>query len=397
MGKKFKTSLHVGSPGLDEAGLRSAALADPVGFIQKAEKMIEDGDLSWGKIQNLERLFNSLYDVPVEAHVTMHGRTRAVETSAFPILSGMMTVSGVNAAYDAVPTIGEELVTDMNDNKKVTNLANITSFNPTVDGVKEGDDFPEIGASEERYEIRHKRNGRRLSITAETIEENDVAGIVAKIDALGEIAGETVEEQTLSRVCDEFGSATSPAEPYVLHSPAAASLYSTTANTPGERTPAGTRINSNALVDTTDLDTARLILAAHTNSRGTRIAMPVSQMQLLVPTALEGTAAKILGSALEPSVENEENNWGPNGRWRPMLVSSPKLDDISTSAWYLGNFKKQFVRKWKLNFEYVTLGTDTESYLTSRIAFQARIGWDVEVGARDYVHVVQCLSGTTAP
>jgi len=73
------------------------------------------------------------------------------------------------------------------------------------------------------------------------------------------------------------------------------------------------------------------------------------------------------------------------------------LDDLSTTVWYLGWFEKQFKRKWKLRFEYVTLGQDTESYLRSRIAFQARLGWDVEIGATDYVYVVQCLSATTAP
>jgi len=73
------------------------------------------------------------------------------------------------------------------------------------------------------------------------------------------------------------------------------------------------------------------------------------------------------------------------------------MDDLSTSAWYVGAFKRQFKRKWKLRFEYVTLGQDTQAYLNSRIAFQARIAWDVEIGSTDYVFCVQSLSGTTAP
>ena len=395
---RFTPNYTIGKPGLDTAGLRSAAQADPDGFMHKMNGLIDSGELSWSSIRDIKRLYNALGDVDVTTTIEIAGQQRAVTTSAFPLLTGGLTIAAINEAYEGVPTIGQELVTEMEDNKRNTVIAGITSDNPAVDGVKEGDDYPEIGASEEKFEVRSKRNGRRLSITAEMIEENDIANIVSRINALGEIAAETIEEQTLRRVFDIDGSATSPAEPYVLHfEGAAASLYSVTANTPGTRAPSGTRINSNALVDTTDLETARARLASMKNSRGKRIAIPMSQCQIVVPDALAGTAMKILNSELEPSVENEINNWGPRGAYRPMLLTSPKIDDLSTTVWYLGNFKKQFVRKWKLRFEYVSLGNSTESYLRSRLAAQFRIGWDCEIGARDYVYVVQNLSATTAP
>ena len=106
---------------------------------------------------------------------------------------------------------------------------------------------------------------------------------------------------------------------------------------------------------------------------------------------------EIQGSAMEPGIENQLNNWGLRGSYRPMLLSSPKLDDLSTSAWYLGNFKKQFKRKWKMRFDVMNLGADTQAMLTAMIAFQSRVCWDVEIGATDYVWVAQSLSGSTAP
>ncbi len=297
-----------------------------------------------------------------------------------------------------VPTIGQDLVTDVDDNKRVSIYAAITSMDVNEDKVKEGDDFPEISAGEEKYEIRSLRNGRRLSITAETIEENDVTNIVDRINALAEIANERIEEQTLRRVCDIDGSADSATEPYVLRPDGSGTgPYSATANTPGTRAPSGTRVKSNALADDTDLENARALLVKMLNSRGKRINIPMSQAQLVVPDALIGIATYLTKSELMPGTVNELNVWGPRGRYQPQIVSSPKLDDLSTSAWYLGNFKKQFRRKWKLRMEYVTLGMDTESFLRSRIAFQARIAWDVEIGALDYVYVVQNLSGTVAP
>ena len=67
----------------------------------------------------------------------------------------------------------------------------------------------------------------------------------------------------------------------------------------------------------------------------------------------------------------------------------------------LGAFMRQFVRKWKLRPEAIVLpGTAdgaAQSFLDARIGYQARIAWDMEVGAIDYVYVVQSLAATTAP
>lgn len=396
--RKFASDVQVGGPILDTDALRTLAENEPAAFMGKVQGLIDSGKLSWSSVRDMKRLFLTLGDVQVPATVNMMGEQRAIMASAFPLLSGALTVAGINASYEAVPTIGQDLVTEVEDPKKVSQYASILSEDTQIDRVDEADPFPEIGAGEESYEIRSNRNGRRISITGEMIEENDVAAITQRVNALGEIAGEMIEEQTLRRICDIDGSATSAAEPYVLRlNKAGASLYSATANTPGTRAPSGTRYETNALVDTTDLDNARSRLAAMLNSRAKRIAIPVSRCTLLVPDALAGIAAKALNSELEPGVENEVNNWGPRGRYRPRLMSSPKLDDLSTTAWYFGWFEKQFLRKWKLSFEYVTLAGDTESFLKSRIAFQARVAWDCEIGATDYVYVVQCLEATTAP
>ena len=387
----------ISGPRLDMDALRTMARNEPAAFAAKVQGLI-DGGMRWSDVRDLRHLYRSLRDVQIEVLVNDAGDQRAVMASAFPLLSGGLTVAGLNDAYDAIPTIGQELVSELEDPKVSTTLAAVHTLDVGKDRVNESEDFPEIGASEEKYTIGQKRNGRRLSITMEAIEENDVPGISEKVNALGEIASDFVEEQTLSRVCDLHGSASSPAEPYVMHrNGAAASLYSSTANTPSARTPSGTRVTNNALADVTNLDAARTVLAAMKNERGKRIAIPISRCKLLVPDALAGTAGQILRSEMVSGVVNEVSAWGPRGDYRPRLLSSPKMDDLSTSAWYLGWFEKQFVRKWKLRMEYMTLTGDTESKLRSRIAAQFRVAWNCEIGARDHVYVVQCLSGTTAP
>jgi len=398
----FRTNMVPVGKRLSLYDLRSLAKNEPQDFIRKVEAGVAGGKLTLSDIRDFKGLYAMLADVPVNVTMEMAGAQRAISASAFPIMTGVLTIAAINEAYAGVPSIGEKLVTDFEDSKKVTSIGALHSLDKAgVDEVKELKDFPEIGVDEEKVEIRHKRNGRKLTISGEAIEENDVADIVGRVNALGEIAGEWIEEQTLERVTDHFGSAATPAEPYVYRPGGTGTqLYSATANTPGTRAPSGTRINSNAIVDDTDLDAARTVLRAMKNARGKRINIPWSEVYFLVPDAVEGTLMKIINSEMVPGVENEMSNWGPKGKYYISLdrvLSTPKLDDYSTSAWYMGAFRRQFKRKWKLRFEYVTLGQDTQAYLNSRIAFQARIAWDVEIGATDYVYVVQNLSATTAP
>ena len=393
------SNVTVGGRGrMSVAEIRQAAMKDPKGFMLKMQTAIDAGKMSLSDITDLRGMFLALSDVQVPVHVEVMGEQRSIMASAFPVLVGGLAVKGINDSYMAVPTIGQELVEDVDDNKRVSTFANVHALDKFIDRVDEGKEFPEISASEEKMEIRSKRNGRKLSITMEAIEENNVADIVRRINALGEIASDWVEEQTLDRVCDRYGSATTPAEPYVYRpNGAGTQLYNATANNPGTRAPSGTRKTNNALVDETDLENARIVLAAMKNERGKRITIPINQCILAVPDALVATANKILNSELVPGVENEVNPWGPKGQYRPRIVSSPKLDDISTTAWYLGMFKKQFIRKWKLRYENVMLEGNTQMFLDKRIAAQMRVAWDVEIGALDYVYAVQCLSGTTPP
>ena len=398
----FRTNLVPVGRRLSLYDLRSLAKNDPQDFIRKIEAGVAEKKLSIHDIRDIKGLYAMLADVPVSVTMEMGGAMRAVSASAFPIMTGTLAIAQINEAYAGVPSIGEMLVEDFEDAKKVTSIAAVHSLDKEgVDEVKELADFPEIGVSEEKTEIRHKRNGRKLTVSAEAIEGNDMADIVSRINALGEIAGEWIEEQTLERVTDHYGSGATPANPYVYRPGGTGTqLYNSTANTPGTRAPSGTRVQNNALVDETDLAAARTVLRAMKNARGKRINIPWSEVYILIPDALEDTLMKIINSEMVPGVENEMSSWGPRGKYYiPLnrILSTPKLDDLSTSAWYMGAFKKQFKRKWKLRFEYVTLGTDTQAYLNSRVAFQARIAWDMEVGATDYVFCVQSLAATTAP
>lgn len=391
-GRKRPTLIHpvrLGeTPNLGDMANR--AKAEPKAFHDEFKTAVEKGEVSLRSV-NLKDFHSAFKDVQIQAHETdENGRsTRAIMASAFPLLTGLMMVSEINDGLMEVEGISDQLVTDFEDKKKVTVIANLLTNDVNVDRVDEGKEFPEIGASEESYEVLSKRNGRMLSITQEMIEENDVPNIVERVNKLVKIANSTVEEETLQAVCDVLSDGSTARNGLLKRGASAAALYSATANTPGTRVPSGNLVTSNALASTANLDTARTRLATFRDERGKRAAIPWSQIVLLVPDALLGIASKLLNSELEPGVENEVNNWGPRGRWRPRLLSTPKLDDLSTTTWFMGDFKSQFRRKWKIRFEPMTLGADTERFLRARIAYQARLAWDFGTNPIDYNRVVK--------
>jgi len=368
---KFKSTIIPVGSSASPYEIRELAKRNPTEFVRKLQKSVDDGKLKFSDIQRWDSMFTALHDikVPVEMNNSELNIKRTVSANAFPVLTGTLAVAAINESYEAVPTIGQDLVTEMEDNKKVTTIAQVHTLDKDQDEVKELDQFPEIGASEEKVEIRHRRNGRKLTISMEAIEENNVSDIATKINALGEIAAEHIEELTLLRVTDHSGSGTSPAEPYTYRpNGSGTQLYNATANSPGARAPSGTRINNNGLVDYTDLDNARTVLMAMKNERGKRINVNWSRVNILMPNNKLGVMLSIAQSQRVSGLINEVSNWGPEGAFAVPLdriMSSPKLDDLSTTAWYMGDFKRQYKRKWKLRFEFVNLGMDTQMYLDS--------------------------------
>jgi len=398
--------IRVGKPGgVSFQDIRTLAKNHPAEFMRKAQMTIDEGKLSLAGIRDIKSLYRALADVPVEVVMPdAAGNERAIQTSAFPVLVGNTIVKAINDRYESFPKVADRLVTDLEDNKAVTVIARIAPANKDYDRVKEGDDFPEVSVTEDTVEIGEWPNGRILKIGANAIARNDVANIVERVNFLADYAAKFVEKHTLQLVTDVYGSAASAAAPYVYRPNGTdTALFSATANTPGKRAPLGTEVQSNALADETDLTAARTRLGAMRDDEGDPIGMETNSLVALVPLALEDVAFKIKNSELIPSStgSNTVSNWGPKGKyagWEPVV--SPYLDTYSTggtTTWYFGQPRKQFVRKWALRMEYVTLGENTQAYLQNRTAFQARIAWNCHVGARDYVYWVRCLSATTPP
>lgn len=395
--KFIQGDMSLNRPTLEISALSDLARANPETFMRRVEDLIAAKKFGLRSVPDLKALFNAFVDIPVKTAVDMGTGKRAVtDTSAFTLLMGSLVVDEINRAYDENPTIGEKLVRDMESNKKFAHVVKIVNQVGQEVRTKEGEEFPMISASEQFSVIGTNRKGFQLAISQETLDENDMGSFLSLVDQGGQFASELIEEQTLSRVFDQNGSAGTPIQPYVwIPNGVPTQLFNSTANLPGTQAPLGTRILNNPLTSTVNLTNARKRLNSMLNTRLRRIATPMSKCKLLVPDALLETALKILDSNLEPGVFNEMNNWGPQGRFRPEIISSPKIDDITTVDWMLGDFEQQFRRKWKIRLETVSVYSDPMTYARTREAYRTRVCWDVEVGAIDYVFAVQCLGGAT--
>lgn len=360
--------------------------------------------LSGMRPEKFQALRQALDGVNVEARVHEEGGTRAVTAGAFPLLTSALVVIGVNEAYESISDPTPELVTDVDDMKRESSFIGVLSADKSdITRKTELDTYTEFGASEESFHVGHLDQGFQIVLSQSLIDEADLPNIVARLTAVGELAKTYQVEQVLRRITDHDGSASSGAEPYVLHGPtssAGRALYVTSNAAPLDRLPtSGNRITSNPLADIANLEAARARLSSMKDSRGKRIHIPLERRKLLIPDALMLKAWTLTNSVGVPGSFNEVNMFGPNGPARPRaIISDARMDDLSTSAWYYGDFQRQFFRKWKVRPEVVTYGgASTLPYTTRREALRVRIGWDMEVGARDFVYVVQCLSGTTAP
>jgi len=383
---------------LDAAALGDLAKRHPETFMARVQDLIDAGKFGLRGVRDLKGLFRTFFPINVKTEIDLGSGTRAVvDTSAFPLLMGSLVVDEINRAYAEVPTIGQELCRDMDSDKKFAHVVKIVNNVGQELEVKEGNEFPMISAGEQFSVIGHKRKGFQLALSQEVLEENDVGNFLALVDQGGQFAAELIEEQTLSRVYDQNGSATAPGEPYVYRPGGAGTPLYTTSLTAFAQAPSGTRINNNPLASSVNLDAARLVLANMRNTRGRRIGIPMSETVCVVPDALLASILKITRSELEPGVFNEENNWGPKGSFRPSIASSPKIDDITTSAWLYGAPQRQFIRKWKIRLETVSVYSDPMTYAKTREAYRTRVCWDVEIGTNDSVFMIQNLADVTAP
>ena len=240
----------------------------------------------------------------------LQGLEEQVVATAFPVITGELINKKVMEGYTAVETIGDSLVTIVPSKRRTEKIAGFEALE-TVKEVLEGMPYGEIGMIEKYVEINSKKYGEIISITEETIMEEQTGQLLARAQRIGESARYMREKIILDVVQDVNSTSYNGSV-----------LYENTLYGNLGTTAFGT--------DGSGLEATRLKLTAMKDEAGRPIL--VGRRQLLVPEALKKAAWDLLNPVETSSKFFKQVITG--------ILSSPLM--ANTTAYHYGDFPREF-------------------------------------------------------
>jgi len=274
------------------------------------------------------------------------GLIEEVRSMAFTDVTSAVLINRVQASYDDVPSVLDELVTPFSSNMRTERMVGFTAADgPWV--VPEGGVYPETGFADRATESPEPdKLGMQINITDEAIKFDRTGQIVSRAQMIGRKLKTKREDDGILVIEDSTagyysfypmvnGSATRTA--IWRSSAAGAEWYNKTVNLK----------TSNALADWSDVEGAWLLYKDIADEAGDPIM--VNPDILLVPMALKATAHFIVNAIQSrkstASAANVALASNVTDQLTPGLkiITSPFL--ASASTWWLGDFKSQFVEQ----------------------------------------------------
>ena len=345
--------------GMNEKGQNMKALWESLGsdgFLRKMDEILE-GDSPLMKPEDF-----SLLEI-----------FEAVDPTAFPVIVGKVISKKLMDAYQKAPVVGRKLVTEFSSSLQIDR---ITGFTEAGDMKKliAGEPYPHISDIGEKWvQIEGDKYGKILDILEETVKFDQTGKLLMRAAAIGEGAAMFQEKHIMNTIQDVSG--------YEAYYPS----NSQTALYAG----GNSNVCTDVLEDWTDMDAARLLIAAQTDEKGDPILIAAGN--ILVPNALEITAGRLYNSTVMVGAANAEENPMQN---RFKVVASPYLDLQSTTAWYLGDFKKQYVWKEVMPLNVQTRKSkDNEAAWERDVVASYKVRYFGDCGALDYRYVAKSTGG----
>jgi len=196
---------------------------------------------------------------------------------------------------------------------------------PDLQDIPEGKLYPEGKTSDAKESYTPQKKGRVLTITWETIVNDDMDAI-SRVPAMqGTAARRKQNKSVYAELTDN-----------AALSDGVALFHSTHANLAG----------SGAVISEATLNAAYAAMMVQTNLGGEIIG--VVPRYLIVPAAISATALQTTVSVTPPTVGGSTpgtsgtiNLYGPSGSRQLEVIVEPQLDANSTTAWYLAAEKSQ--------------------------------------------------------
>lgn len=306
----------------------------------------------------------------------------AVPPSAFPILTGKVLSNKVMQAYQTAPTIHENLVETLPSKMQIDRIPG-AGRTGSLKQVNPGQNYQHTGFVEEKWvQVEGAKYGEILDLTEEIIMFDQVGLVLRRAGQIGEDAKMFKERQIVNGVQDIAG--------YKCWYPN--NTAETVANADLYQNAQGAgdvheydNLVTNALTDIDDIDDARYLLSMAKDDKGDPIV--VNPRQLLVPAKLELLAHRLING---PTIKGQYNHEKNPFQGAFQVIASPLLDVNSVTAWYLGDFKRQFVWKEVIPIQVLTrTDTKNDAAWERDIKAQYKIRLYGTCGATDYRHVVK--------
>jgi len=303
----------------------------------------------------------------------------AVSASQFSTIVGVLVSTKVMTAYQRYTEIVDQLVTKFTSTMETDKVPG-AYLSGSLEDVGEGAPYPHTADIKEKYvEIGHQKRGLILDVTDEAIRFDRTGLVLREAGKLGEKMGRDRESRIMKIIQDATG--------YKAWYPSGTQegLYQ---NAAGSDSHTYDNLVADVLADYTDVNTLWTLLRLMKDDSGDPI--DVMPNVLLVPVALQIVASRIImNDVLAGGTNNERNVLKVVLPANFKILAHPDLDTQSSTAWYLGDFQRQFVEKVVIPPQVVTrrYGDNNEDAWRKDIVASYKVRYDSKVGATDYVYV----------
>jgi len=307
--------------------------------------------------------------------------TEALSSSAFPKITGALINKKVQEAYDLEYGIGDQLVTKIPSSVKDETIVGFGADNAMKE-VAEGIDYEEGSITEKYHKIKNRKFGRIISLTKEMVMFDQTGQMMLRAQQIGEAAKSSRESIIMNAVLELTSSGNNAAW---RPGGTATTLYSNTSNDPYT---SGTldNLGSEALANETDLDTAMALFSQFTDEQG--LPMRVTPKTLLTAMSLRSAANQICysGQAVKlTAVQGTKNIYNGMNALDTTFIDQ----NLAITAWFVGDFKKQFVYTEVQPLQVEHQGRDSESAFNADIIERFKVGYYGGCGAVSNRYVIK--------
>lgn len=302
----------------------------------------------------------------------------AVDSTTFAITTGNLIHKALIDSYNGADIISDQLVTNIPSNRQEEIIVGFTATeSPKL--VPEGMEYEESSMGDKGVGTKADKYGRIISITEEAIMFDQTGQILNFAREIGEKAAQYKERLIIEGIVDLNSNVY---RPIINGVPTATALYSS-----GN----GNFVAENSLTDYTSIEKARQKFANFTDENGDLIS--IRPKIILVPFALETTARRILNSIEIEEITGEDGSRAtrsPNPfRDNYKILSSVFIDGVSTTNWYLGDFKRQFGWQDVVPLQVTRRKSGNEDEFKRDVVAQFKVRFFGGIFAKDKVYVIK--------